>query len=523
MRTQILAPFDALPRRDEQQNDVVQVDVRIHVCGPASARLPCGRGQVSLEFAAAFHHPVIVNYPQRRRVAGGEYRQVNFREVLQQNRAIVLEVKGANQDRMRFRKPCAHILHGTQVPRDQQEIQIAEAIFLMARQRAGDRGVEDLGMTGDRLEHVRRHCLMLPYAITAFSNAYQTCLRGKFRGAGRAAAPLPQVTGPPNLLTSRWNLSKIAASLLPREQYQPFRDGWDALPQDARAALIASGERALKGAWDVLPASMALEFARNGNRSRYEALRNRRRTRLQELVMAERLEGKGRFTDEIVNGVWLTCEETFWGVPAHLGAQKAGVGLPDVTEPIVDLFAAETAGLLAWTLYLLEGPLRAVSPLIPERIRLETDRRVLTPAQTRDFSWMGFAGHSVNNWDPWICSNWLTAALLVEREEPRRALAVYRILRCLDNFLNSYADDGGCDEGPSYWGRAGASLFDCLELLHQASSGALQRLRPAAGPPDRPLHLPRPHRRRVVHQLLRRTGARLHQRRPGLPLRQAPQ
>ncbi len=282
-----------------------------------------------------------------------------------------------------------------------------------------------------------------------------------------------QVTGPRNLLTSQWNLGKIAASLLPREQYQPFRDGWDTLPQDARVGLIASGERALKGAWEVLPASMALEFARNGNRSRYEALRNRRRTRLQELVVAERVEGKGRFTGEIANGVWLTCEETFWGVPAHLGAQKAGVGLPDVSEPIVDLFAAETAGLLAWTLHLLEGPLQAVSPLIPERISLETERRVLTPAQTRDFSWMGFAGHSVNNWDPWICSNWLTAALLVEHDEQRRKAAVYRILQCLDNFLNSYPEDGGCDEGPSYWGRAGASLFDCLDLLHQASGGAL--------------------------------------------------
>ncbi len=142
-----------------------------------------------------------------------------------------------------------------------------------------------------------------------------------------------QVTVPRNLLTSRWNLLKIEGSLMPPGQYQPFREGWEALPQDARAALIASGERALKGAWEVLPASMALEFARNGNRSRYEALRNRRRTRLQELVMAERLEGKGRFADEIADGVWLTCEETFWGVPAHLGAQKAGVGCPTSPSP----------------------------------------------------------------------------------------------------------------------------------------------------------------------------------------------
>ena len=77
----------------------------------------------------------------------------------------------------------------------------------------------------------------------------------------------------------------------------------------------------------------------------------------------------------------------------------------------------------------------------------------------------------MNNWNPWISSNWLTAVLLVEANEPRRQAAVSKILRCLDNFLNGYADDGGCDEGPSYWGRAGASLFDSLDLLQRATNG----------------------------------------------------
>jgi hypothetical protein len=60
----------------------------------------------------------------------------------------------------------------------------------------------------------------------------------------------------------------------------------------------------------------------------------------------------------------------------------------------------------------------------------------------------------------------------MERDEARRQQAVVKILHCLDNFLNGYADDGGCDEGPSYWGRAGGSLFDCLDLLHRATNGA---------------------------------------------------
>ena len=302
--------------------------------------------------------------------------------------------------------------------------------------------------------------------------------------AGPAVLAVPwapaaaQSTGPRNLLTNAWPAARLAGVLAPRARFLPFppaadRGPWEALPADARAALLAAGERQLKAAWEVLPATVALEFQRDGNRSRYEALRDRRRRKLQDLVIAECVEGKGRFTDEIANGVWLTCEETFWGVPAHLGAQKAGVGLPDVTEPIVDLFAAETSSLLAWTQYLVAPQLARVSPLVPERIRLEIDRRILAPCLARDnFSWMGYTGGPPNNWNPWICSNWLASALLMERDESRRQAAVSKILVCLDHFLNGYAGDGGCDEGPSYWGRAGASLFDCLELLHQATGGA---------------------------------------------------
>jgi hypothetical protein len=281
-----------------------------------------------------------------------------------------------------------------------------------------------------------------------------------------------------DILSGAWSAAHIAATLVPRSQFHPFptaaeQDSWRALPPDVHTAALDSGERQLKTPWEVLPATEFLEFRRTGNRSHYESVRDRRRKKLQDLVIAECFEGKGRFIDEIVNGIWLTCEETFWGLPAHLGMQKAGTGLPDVTEPIVDLFAAETANLLAWTHYELADSLTLVSPLAPERISLEIDRRVLTPCLSRDdFSWMGFSGKPVNNWNPWISSNWITAALLIERDEKRRQAAVVKILRCLDNFLNGYADDGGCDEGPSYWGRAGASLFDSLDLLHRATAGA---------------------------------------------------
>jgi hypothetical protein len=286
------------------------------------------------------------------------------------------------------------------------------------------------------------------------------------------------------MLGSAFPPEKLASILIPREKWLPFplpadRAAWEGLPSQDRGALIAAGERSLKSDWPALPATLFLEYVRIGNRSNFEAVRGRRRDKLRELVIAESLEGKGRFADEIANGIWTTCEESYWGVPAHLNLQKAGHGLPDVSEPTVDLFTGETAGLLAWTLYLCGPKLDKISLLIRERIHQETDRRVLSPNLTRNFSWMGFPerpdrpARAPNNWNPWINSNWLTAALLLERDSNRRVAAVHKILLSLDNFLNGYADDGGCDEGPGYWFRAGGSLLDCLELLFSATSGAL--------------------------------------------------
>jgi len=254
------------------------------------------------------------------------------------------------------------------------------------------------------------------------------------------------------------------------------RLGWKAVPDSVRQGLIERGEASLGCAWHELSANLFLEYARMGNRSRYEALHFDRRYRLADLVLAECAQGMGRFLDDIANGIWAICEETYWGVPAHVGVQKAGSGLPDVAEPTVDLFAAETAALLAWTFYLLGNRLDIVSPLISQRIVWETRRRLLDPCLRRDdFWWMGFetAGHGINNWNPWVNSNWLAAVLLLEDDRERQAEALGKILRSLDLFIDTYGQAGGCDEGPGYWGRAAASLFDCLELLYEASAGRL--------------------------------------------------
>src|SRR5512138_398105 len=94
-------------------------------------------------------------------------------------------------------------------------------------------------------------------------------------GSGVAALPLvaadQQPTPKRNLLGSAWSAGKIASALVPRSDFRPFprvaaRAGWDAVPSDARAALVAAGEKQLGAAWESLPATVFLDFRRNGNR-----------------------------------------------------------------------------------------------------------------------------------------------------------------------------------------------------------------------------------------------------------------
>jgi hypothetical protein len=130
---------------------------------------------------------------------------------------------------------------------------------------------------------------------------------------------------------------------------------------------------------------------------------------------------------------------------------------------------------------LLKPQLKEINPLITERIVHETDRRILTPfLERRDWGWMGFRWREnpkehrrVNNWNPWINSNLLTAALILEQNPDRRLKIIHKSMDSIDNFVLPYPADGGCDEGPSYWNRAGGSLYDCLELLYSASEGKI--------------------------------------------------
>lgn len=249
------------------------------------------------------------------------------------------------------------------------------------------------------------------------------------------------------------------------------RDFWNNLPAAIRKQYIQEAEEALDYDWPSVKATDYIEIIRSGDRR--QSVYSAPRSVLLALVMGELAEGKGRFTDQIVNGVWFYSEQTWWGWSAHLTAQKAPHGLPDADEPTIDLGVGEISNILSWTWFLFKDEFDKIHPLIAKRLKGEIMKKAVIPYYEReDFWWQGLDGsRSVNNWNPWTNHNMLTAILILEDNQAQKVKGVEKVIRSLDAFTNDYPADGGCDEGPSYWGRAGASLYQCLDLLKRATDG----------------------------------------------------
>lgn len=251
------------------------------------------------------------------------------------------------------------------------------------------------------------------------------------------------------------------------------RAAWNNIPEKYKEQYIRAAEQYANKKYEPIYLTDWLAYTRIGNRSIVDKKQNERRTALSVFVLAECMENQGRFIDRIADIVWMILEESSWSTVAHLNIQNKGIGLPDVTDPVVELFAAETAQILAWTYYLLGDRLDAVSPLINQRLFQEIQRRILKPYMSCMYGYLGLDREQVNNWDPWINSNMLTCAMIFEPDNMQRYYLVKKIIASADKFINWYTPDGGCDEGPAYWGRAGRMLFYLLLQFQQITEGKM--------------------------------------------------
>ncbi len=252
------------------------------------------------------------------------------------------------------------------------------------------------------------------------------------------------------------------------------RASWKKLPKEVTEELIREADALSPCTYPVITASDYMEFSKNGNRTNFEDLYFTRRRALCTLIMGECAENKGRFMEDIVNGIFCICEETGWQIPAHNSYKRdtPQEKLPDPSRPVLDLFACETGALLAMTLYVMEDQLDAFHPFLTKRIRTELMQRIIKPYLTRHFWWMGRGKEPMCNWTTWCTQNVLLTAFNLPLTDKQKRDIVSKASRSLDFFLKDYGEDGCCNEGPHYYRHAALCLFGATHILNEVTGNA---------------------------------------------------
>ena len=244
-----------------------------------------------------------------------------------------------------------------------------------------------------------------------------------------------------------------------------------ALPDSVKARLVKEGDKGLKYDWPALPASLYLDYKITGTRYNFERKNNERRKVLNELAVAAIITKDKKYIPQIANGIWTICEQSTWVLPAHIVVQKEKTGLPDPYEVVIDLGSGTAAAQLSMIQFMLSDELDAYSKGIGKRVFAELNKRIFQPYLTRtDFWWMGFTGQPVNNWNPWVNTNVLMTALYSSLTADSVGLIIGKTVKSTDIFVNQYPDDGGCDEGPSYWSEAGGKLMRFIHVLNKLTT-----------------------------------------------------
>lgn len=178
-------------------------------------------------------------------------------------------------------------------------------------------------------------------------------------------------------------------------------------------------------------------FFTTGNRSVYQAPYFSRRQAMNcSALLALIYPEEEKYIIRLMDEIYAICDEYTWCLPAHQP------GLDKNNNSHVDLFASETAFALAEIDTLLGDRLE---PLIRDRIRVETERRVIGSYLNNHFHWE----KSTNNWNA-VCTGSVACTVMLLYPELFDTL-LPRFEASIEIFLSGFSRDGFCYEGCGYW------------------------------------------------------------------------
>ncbi len=277
---------------------------------------------------------------------------------------------------------------------------------------------------------------------------------------------------------------KVGAEWFPYPKYAD-RAAWDALVGNNKEDILKQARKYLKYEWRVIPASAYLDYEKTGNKKPEKDIEENARA-LKSLIVAELVEGQGRYMSQIIDGMYFFANIQSWnGLSAASRDRVRKRMLPDPEFHLIALTSAERGAAMAICLHFLEEEFNKVDPSLGDIFYRAIESHILEPyideyRYLHGHEWLGFGrhthGHRVNNWNTYCNTNVLLTFLLAERNQERMLKAMDISTRAMDNYLDYNNLDGACDEGPSYWNMAGAKVYEYTQIMKEATAGKIDLL-----------------------------------------------
>jgi hypothetical protein len=204
----------------------------------------------------------------------------------------------------------------------------------------------------------------------------------------------------------------------------------------------------------VLKRSDFRNYQRVGDRTLPQARAGQRRRELSRASMALWLGHPNANVDYLQDLLWAYCDDWTWVMAAHEGRS-------------IDLGSAALGASMAEIVHVLGGHLEDE---VKDRVSVAIKKHIFDPFW--DYGHLNGWETVRMNWNH-VCNGEIIRAALYQLDDARvLARMTHGAIQNLTYALDGFTDDGGCEEGPGYWGYGFGHYLSVAYALFQKTNGA---------------------------------------------------
>lgn len=260
------------------------------------------------------------------------------------------------------------------------------------------------------------------------------------------------------------------------KKWHPFpkydeRDEWEGLSETVKQTYIEEAElyHGKSMEWPIIPATLWMRPARDGDRSVYMERVNDRLRKLVVLTIAECITASGKYLDDVIDAAVMIAEEGAWNFPPHNVTKEEP--LYNALKPRVDLQTGERANAIALVVYLIGDKIGEVSSYVVPQLKTAVYKFMVEPMINIQYDYFWIGKKAWSNWSPWVCENLMQSMFMCGYADDDIAKVMDVVFETLEKYYTVIDDDCGNLEGSTYWTASAGRLFNCLDILYAVSGG----------------------------------------------------